>query len=132
MFISRECDYAVRIIRQLVCGEKKKAEVICDAEKISVQFAYKILKKLEENGIVQVFRGVKGGYALAKPGSDITLYDIYMAMENHLALIACLEDGFVCPMNLCDSPCSVHQEFCRIQKVMESLMKEKTLDVLFA
>ena len=130
MFISRECDYAVRIVRQLVKGGKKRAEDICAAEFISVQFAYKILKKLEESGIVKVFRGVQGGYTLAKASNEITLYDIYVAMEDNLVLIDCLQEGYVCPMDFCDKPCSVHKEFDRIQKIMASLMSEKTMDVL--
>ena len=132
MLISRECDYAIRIVRQLVTGGKMKAEEICGAENVSIQFAYKILKKLEEGGLVNVFRGVQGGYTIAKEGKDISLFDIFIAMEEDLGVSACLTEGFCCPMNKVDKPCSVHRELERIQDVLVDLMKEKTLEELFS
>jgi Rrf2 family protein len=131
MLISRECDYAIRIVRQLISGEKKRAEEICAAENVSVQFAYKILKKLEEGGLVNVYRGVQGGYSLAKEGNEITLYDIFIAMEDDLGISACLNQGYCCPMNTANNPCKVHCELEKIQSVMVDLMKEKTLTELF-
>jgi Rrf2 family protein len=131
MFISRECDYSVRIIRELADGKKKTAEDISSKERISYQFSYKILKKLENKGLVRVFRGVQGGYSLTKKIEDITLYDVFTAIEDHIFITACLQNGFDCPMNKNGTPCSVHKEFLRLQRVLTSAMKEKTLDEVF-
>jgi Rrf2 family protein len=127
MFISKECDYAVRIVRELADGEKKTAEDICRNESISHQFAYKILKKLEKSGLLRAFRGKAGGYALTKGADVISLYDVFSAIEGRMILTACLRDDFACPMNKGDSPCGVHKEFVRLQEMLAAGLKEKTV-----
>jgi Rrf2 family protein len=132
MFISRECDYSVRIIRELADGTKKTAEDISTKERISYQFSYKILKKLETSGLVRVYRGVQGGYALTKSVDTITLYDVFTAIEDQVFITACLQSGFACPMNQNGHPCTVHKEFMRLQEILMASMKEKTLAQIFS
>jgi Rrf2 family protein len=127
MFISKECDYAMRIVRELADGEKKTAEDICRHEKISPPFAYKILKKLEKGGLARSFRGKTGGYALAKTIDAFSLYDVFSAVEEPMLLTACLREGFDCPMNTGAAPCGVHTEFVRLQTMIAAGLKEKTV-----
>jgi Rrf2 family protein len=127
MFISKECDYAIRIVRELADGKKKTAEEISRNEKISYQFAYKILKKLEKSGLVQAFRGKNGGYALTGNAGEFCLYDIFSAIEGRMVLTACLQKDAVCPMNSGTSPCGVHKEFVRLQEMLIAGLKEKTI-----
>jgi Rrf2 family protein len=127
MFISKECDYAARIVRELADGGKKTAEDIGRNEKISSQFAYKILKKLEKGGVVRAYRGKNGGYALTKPTDAFSLYDIFSAVEGRLVLTACLQEGLDCPMNRGETPCGVHMELVRLQEMLVEGLKEKTV-----
>jgi len=53
MLITRECDYAVRIVRALAGGEKLCVNQICEKEDLTPAFVYKILKKLEKKEIVK-------------------------------------------------------------------------------
>ena len=48
MLITRECDYAVRIVRALADGEKLCVSRICEKEALTSAFVYKILKKMEK------------------------------------------------------------------------------------
>jgi Rrf2 family protein len=131
MFISKECDYAIRIVRDLADGGKKTAEDIGRNEHISQPFAYKILKKLEKGGLVRAWRGKEGGYALVKSADAFSLYDVISAVEGRLVLTACLRDEAACPMNTGDSPCGVHREFARLQEMLAAELKERTVsDVL--
>ena len=57
MIISRELDYAVRIIRQLNKTQISNAAQIEKAECMSRDFARKILGKLKKAGIVSADRG---------------------------------------------------------------------------
>ena len=57
MFITRECDYAVRVIRALAGESRLSVSEICEKESITAPFAYKILKKLQEAGAC---KGVPG------------------------------------------------------------------------
>ena len=64
MFITRECDYAVRVVRALWGESRLSVSDICEKEAITAPFAYKILKKLQKAEIVKGYRGVHGGYSL--------------------------------------------------------------------
>ncbi|MDR2089403.1 MAG: Rrf2 family transcriptional regulator [Clostridiales Family XIII bacterium] len=125
MLISKECDYAVRIVRALADGGKKTAEDIGRKENIPHQFAYKILKKLERSGLVRAFRGKAGGYALTKGIDEFSLYDVFSAVEERVILTACLQKDFVCPMNEDGTHCRVHREFIRLQELLFAGLKEK-------
>lgn len=54
---------------------------IADAQAISSQFLVQILLQLKRAGIVQSTRGACGGYRLAKAPSQISLWDIVVAIE---------------------------------------------------
>lgn len=121
MLITRECDYAVRIIRALAAGEKSCVNQICEKEELTPAFVYKILKKLEKKEIVKSYRGSNGGYALQKDIYDLYLLDIYLAVEPEFYMIECMNPEKPCVHNECGDGCKVHNELCRIQK---SLIKE--------
>ena len=61
MIMTRESDYAVRILRALAGGEKMTVGGICEAEVVPGQFDYKILEKLAKCGYLGIFRGAEGG-----------------------------------------------------------------------
>ena len=130
MFLTKECDYGVRIIRTLSDGEKRIVELICEAEHIPGQYAYKILKKLERAGLVQSVRGRNGGYKLQKSLQQITLYDIVTAIDDNLYVFECLRKGHTCANNSSDNPCSIHTEFDRIQKAIQTEMSRHSMQVL--
>jgi len=128
MLFTREVDYAVRIVRDLNRGGRKKIDEICLNELIPRQFSYKILKKLEQAGIVKIFRGAGGGYCLEKDTNEISLYDILNCINNNPLLSECLQKGYNCPLNGKDGkPCGVHFELERIQTNTFNQLKEKSL-----
>lgn len=123
MLITRECDYAVRIVRALAGGEKLCVNQICEKEELTPAFVYKILKKLEKGDLVKSFRGSNGGYALKKDIGQITLLDIYLAVEPEFYMIECMNPDKPCVRNQDEEGCKVHKELCKIQKTCsESLV----------
>ena len=81
MFITRECDYAVRVVRALWGESRLSVSDICEKEAITAPFAYKILKKLQKAEIVKGYRGVHGGYSLNRGLDELTLYEVYSAID---------------------------------------------------
>ena len=81
MLLTKESDYAIRIVRALKDGNKIRARDICEEEEIPEAFAYKILKKLERANLVHVSRGTRGGCVLVKDIGELSLYDIVLAIE---------------------------------------------------
>ncbi len=129
MFITRECDYAVRVIRALVDEERLSVGEICKREEITAPFAYKILKKLQTAKLVKGFRGVHGGYALERPACEITLLDIYQAIDPEMFLVECLNPEKKCSRDGAGGmPCQVHRELEAIQKEIYGMLSEKSLE----
>ena len=91
MLITRECDYAVRVIRALSGAERLSVGEICEREEITAPFAYKILKKLQKAKLVRGYRGVHGGYSMNRTPGEITLFDIYTAIDPELMIIECMD-----------------------------------------
>ena len=94
MFITRECDYAARVLRALSGETRLSVNEICEKESITAPFAYKILKKLQKAGIVKGYRGVHGGYAMNKSLGELTLFDVYKAIDPDLFIIECMASGY--------------------------------------
>ena len=130
MFLTKECDYAIRIVRSLANQEMKTVRTICENEHIPHPFAYKILKKLEHASIVQSFRGAAGGYQLTRQADALTLLDIVAAVDEDLFINECLQAGFLCENNREGSPCGVHSELNRIQEILFAAMSEKKMNSL--
>ena len=50
----------------------------------------KVLQRLHKVGLVDSTRGPRGGFRLARPAGEITLLDVYEAIEGELADAGCL------------------------------------------
>ena len=132
MLITRECDYAVRVVRALAAGGRMSVGDICDKEFITAPFAYKILKKLQKAEIVKGFRGVHGGYSLNRRAEDLTLYDIYTAIDPEFLIIDCLEPGYECPRNgEGDHACTYTVSCARSRRNFAECLRAVTLRIFF-
>jgi len=132
MLITRESDYAIRIVRALAHGEIRTVQEICSAEKVPKQFAYKILKKLERGKLVKVQRGAHGGYRLWKETSEISFYDILVAVAEVLSINGCLKEDATCHHHKEDLPCNIHLECKRLESVIVSALKEKSMETILS
>ena len=126
MFITRECDYAVRVVRALWGESRLSVSDICEKEAITAPFAYKILKKLQKAEIVKGYRGVHGGYSLNRGLDELTLYEVYSAIDPDMFIIECLDPKYNCVRDGQDGlPCLVHRELLSVQDELISLLKKK-------
>ena len=128
MLITKECDYGLRIIRTLGDYNKRTVQAICDIENIPYKYAYKILKKLQKSGIVKNKRGPNGGYILDKSLSTFSMYDVINAVDQRLFLFECLRHGADCNRNKADDPCKMHMELARLQELLVTQMKSKSIE----
>lgn len=97
MCLTLESDYAVRIIGCLSAENKRiDAKNISERTGVSLRFALKILRKLVSAGLVKSYKGMQGGYELAKAPSEITMLDVIETVEGSYYLNRCHEEEFVC------------------------------------
>lgn len=122
LLITREVDYALRILRALTDGEQHTTGDLCQTEQVPQQFAYKILKKLGKAGMVTVARGAEGGCRLTADLEQTSLYDLMEAMEATELVNACMEPGYRCTWREhCGKTCLIHT---RLEEVRDAVDRE--------
>lgn len=107
---------------------------LAELQGVSPSFLAKIFPKLEKAGIVVASEGVRGGYRLAKPASQITFLDIVDAIEGEKPLFECQNVRTRCavfdgaaPDWVCDGVCGVHGVMLQAEKAMRDALAKKTL-----
>jgi Rrf2 family cysteine metabolism transcriptional repressor len=99
MKISTKIRYGARAMLELASryGEGPiELKEIARKEDISLKYLEQVINSLRTAGLVKSIRGSKGGYSLAKPPSEICLYDVVETLEGPLNLLECLHDSKVC------------------------------------
>lgn len=128
MLISRETDYALRILRALSDGKKRSIEEICSLEATPKQFAYRIIKKLETAGWIIITRGAEGGCRLTADLHDISLFQLMQGLGSGFGINACFEKGYECTRTpLCDEPCHIKEGLLQLEAAIEKELKEASL-----
>lgn len=69
---------------------------IADDEEVSIRYLEQIIIPLKLSKLVKSVRGAGGGYVLAKPPSEVKLYDIIQALEGPICLVDCVDDSDYC------------------------------------
>jgi Rrf2 family protein len=88
MRVSAKVDYALRAMLELAAaGGLVKGEQLANAQGIPRKFLETILLELRHDELVASQRGVDGGYALARPASEITVADVIRAVEGPIATV---------------------------------------------
>lgn len=130
MQLTREGDYGIRSVLYLARQPYKKISFVTEISeqyKIPRSFLAKILQKLVKAKIVRSYRGVKGGFSLARMAKDITVFDVLEAIEGKLAMNLCLSDKKKCDFS---KNCPISPVWANVQsKVVEVLKKSNFEDL---
>jgi Rrf2 family protein len=82
------------------------------------------LKALAREGLVISYRGVKGGYTLARPAEEISVARIIDALEGPISFTECSEESGACVQ---ESVCSIRGNWQRINQVIREALNRVTL-----
>ena len=92
MRISERVDNAVRAMAELASGELAeaagraiKADAIATRQDISLKYLLDILRDLKRAELVRSKRGPDGGFTLSRPPEEISLADVFRAVDGPLA-----------------------------------------------
>jgi Rrf2 family iron-sulfur cluster assembly transcriptional regulator len=127
VLFSKPSEYAIRAMTFLAVqdpGTLVGARAISDAENIPMPFLWKILRMLTQRKLVRSFKGIRGGYELARPAKGITLNDVFLATDG-----ADFRDTCVLGLPECDkrNPCPLHDKWKQIRMDMVQLLDHTTL-----
>lgn len=114
MKISVKSRYALRALANLALKNKCcSVKEISNEENISFEYLEKIFSRLKKDGLVDVKRGVQGGYVLNRAPQDITVGEIIQSLEGNFAPVKCIDQSqkYNCPQS-----CG-----CRTQKMWKKI-----------
>lgn len=124
--VSRLTDYATVVMTCIAAhpDDVLSTAQIADEAHLELPTVSKLLKSLGHAGLVDSFRGVNGGYRLARPAREISLADIVEAMEGPLGMTECsLSDG-QCER---EGQCGVRGSWQRINHVLDNALRAMSL-----
>ena len=127
MHITLEADYALRIVDILArTNGRMEARAIAEKAAITTRFSLKILRKLVACGIVRSYRGAHGGYEVALPPAEVTVYGVLEAIEGPLVLNRCLLTEHNCTM-VPDKKCAYHELFTSLTAHLREQLTATTI-----
>ena len=100
MKLSTRSQYGVRLMLALAQSYGKGYIYLKDiarSEGISEKYLSLITIPLKGVGLINASRGARGGYALARPPSEVTLKEIVDVLEGDSCLVDCMKDISACP-----------------------------------
>ena len=124
--VSRLTDYAPVV---MTCIAAHPADVLSTAQiaeetRLELPNVSKLLKALGHAELVDSFRGVNGGYRLARPAGAISLAEIIEALEGPIGMTECSVAEGQCDR---ESQCGVRGSWQRINSVLDQVLRGITL-----
>jgi len=127
VLFSRQCEYALQAVMFLALkadGERTSIRELTRKIQIPYHFLAKILQDLTYKGLLVSQKGPTGGFALAKPAKEITLYDIIDAIDGTSFTQNCVLGFSECSGK---SPCAVHEKWGPMRDELKSMLTSKNI-----
>jgi len=128
--LTRGAEYAVRAMTYLARlpeGRVASLHEIGEAQDIPETFLAKILQSLVRGGLAVSHRGARGGFALARPSSAITMQDVIEAVDGAISLNHCILSPEDCDRS---GDCTVHRAWLNAQEQLMGVLGTVTLESL--
>ncbi len=95
---SKKADYALMAMKHLAIDPPRHASArsIAERYRIPVELLAKILQRLVRKGLLRSRHGIRGGYALARKPSAISVLEVIQAIDGPLSLTTCSPNDHRC------------------------------------
>lgn len=115
---------ALNLIAMKPSGQLTSAKEVAEKIHISFEMTARVLQALSARGLLRAEYGMGGGYALARPLSQVSLHDLSEMLDGHTLLTKCLEDGEFCETA---STCNIVAPITRLNKKIQDFYKSVSL-----
>jgi Rrf2 family transcriptional regulator, iron-sulfur cluster assembly transcription factor len=134
MKISAQEEYGLRCLLQLAraetLGESLTLSQLARLEGISTANAGKLMWILSKAGLVQSTRGIKGGYSLARPASQIHLNLVIRVLEGEPAESHCKSYAGVLDACVHTGDCGIRPVIVELHQIVDNALADITLSQL--
>lgn len=100
MKLNTKIRYGLRALIEIAKGGETgiHQKDIAERQNLSVKYLDPIISGLKVKGLIRNISGKRSGYVLARPASEITVYDVYCAFEPEMAIVECLAEPNMCDL----------------------------------
>jgi len=123
--------HATAVMAGLSENKALRADALARYHEVPAAYMAKQLQALSKAGIVKTSRGARGGYRLAKPPSEISLWDVTAAIEGEKHVFRCTEirQNGPCPAlkEACKKPCPIAASFYAAEMAFRDKLKKISL-----
>ncbi len=118
-------DYGFVLLTHMAARPRREwsARELALGVKLPLPTVVKIAKTLVRGGLLTSQRGVKGGYALARPASEVTAASIIFAFEGPVSLTECHEPG-ACER---EAACPTRPNWQVVNRTVQEALEKLTL-----
>jgi Rrf2 family iron-sulfur cluster assembly transcriptional regulator len=132
MRLTRAGEYAVRCVLHLARNGKGvlvSRQEIADRAEVPSHFLAKIAQQLARSGIIGISQGARGGYALLKDPTRLTMLEVIESIIGEISLNDCVGR----PASCRNSPiCVVHRVWCTANDQLRTTLQQVTIAALLA
>ncbi len=130
MLLSKSCVYGLRASLYLASqdnGEYIPIRQMSEKLNISFHFLTKILQELSAADLMESYKGPNGGIKLARPGADISLMQIVIAIDGPELLTECALGLPGCGV---EKSCPMHDMWAETRDSIHQMLEMTTLTQL--
>ena len=133
MPITTRSEYGMRAMLLLASGStglRMSTTEISDSARIPRKYLEQILRDLKRAGLVHSFAGVRGGYELTRPATEITTGEIIRSLDS-MTVMSCVGEAHSTDA-ACDQllGCSLRPLWQRLYQAMHEVLDSTTLHQL--
>jgi FeS assembly SUF system regulator len=124
--VTKMTDYASMLLACLAQSPNAvhSASDLAEQTRLELPTVSKVLKPLSRAGLIAAFRGSQGGYRLARPAADISLFEVVEAMEGRLQMTDCSGTHSHCEH---ETHCGMQDHWRKINDVIADALKSVSI-----
>ncbi|MHC4479531.1 MAG: RrF2 family transcriptional regulator [Planctomycetota bacterium] len=127
MKLSTRVRYGCRAMVDLALhqdGGPVALEVVAQDQQIPERYLAKIIQDLRRRGLIRSVRGAYGGYLLSRPASEISLLDVWEALEGPFVPVECLDNPNTCEMV---GECVTREVWNKVREAIVDVLESENL-----
>ncbi|MBI3047589.1 MAG: Rrf2 family transcriptional regulator [Acidobacteria bacterium] len=129
--LSKKADYGLMAVKHLAVrsSPSTSAREIAEQYDIPLELMAKVLQRLVRAGLLVSTQGTRGGYALGRQPSTITVADVIQAIDGPLTITACSTVKHDCDQF---TKCSIRDPLWQIRERIAATLRTVTIAELAA
>lgn len=129
--LSKKADYALMAVKHLAVrpSPSTSAREIAEQYDIPLELMAKVLQRLVRVGLLVSTQGTRGGYALGRPSSSISVADVIQAIDGPFSITACSPAKHDCDQY---NKCSIRDPLWQIRERIAATLETVTIAELGA